>query len=82
LGLKLLHLRAVLPLAATSAAVQLHPTRELVAALTSRGQQVAWITPQVGQPQGVVQLLLLSAQLSEQQLHLNEPVGKMAVSDR
>jgi hypothetical protein len=32
--------------------------------------------------QGVVQLLLLGAQLIEQQLHLNEPVGEMADGDR
>jgi hypothetical protein len=43
---------------------------------------VAQITTQMGEPQGVVQLLLLSAQLIEQQLHLNEPVGEMADSDR
>jgi hypothetical protein len=29
-----------------------------------------------------VQLLLLGAQLIEQQLHLNEPVGEMADGDR
>ena len=82
LSLQLLHLRAVLPLTAASAAVQLHPTRELVAALTSRGQQVEQIPPQMGQAQSVVQLLLLDAQLIEQQLHLNEPVGEMADGDR
>jgi hypothetical protein len=63
-------------------AVQLHPTGELVAAFASRGQQVAQIPPQVGEAQGVVQLLLLSAQLIEQQLHLNEAVGEMADGDR
>jgi len=46
LGLQLLHLRAVLPLAPASAAVQLDPTGELVAAFASWGQQVAQITPQ------------------------------------
>ena len=40
------------------------------------------ITAQVSEPQGVVQLLLLSAQLIEQQLHLNEPVGEVADGDR
>ena len=40
------------------------------------------IPPQMGETQGVVQLLLLSAQLIEQQLHLNEPVGEMADGDR
>jgi hypothetical protein len=82
LSLQLLHLRAVLPLSAASAAVQLDSSGELVSAFTSRGQQVAQIPPQMGEPQGVVQLLLLSAQLIEQQLHLNEPVGEMADGDR
>ena len=36
----------------------------------------------MGEPQGVLQLLLLSAQLIEQQLQLNEPVGEMADGDR
>ncbi len=40
------------------------------------------IPPQMGETQGVVQLLLLSAQLIEQQLQLNEPVGVMADGDR
>jgi hypothetical protein len=43
---------------------------------------VAQVTAQVGEPQGVVQLLLLSSQLIEQQLHLNEPVGEVADGDR
>ena len=43
---------------------------------------MAQITPQMGEPQGVVQLLLLSGQLIEQQLHLNKPVGEMADGDR
>jgi hypothetical protein len=62
--------------------VQLDPTRKLVAAFTSRGQEVEQIPPQMRETQGVVQLLLLSAQLIEQQLHLNEPVGEMADGDR
>jgi hypothetical protein len=65
-----------------SAAVQLDPTGELVAAFTSRRQQVEQIPPQMGEPQGVVQLLLLSSQLLEQQLQLNQPVGEMADGDR
>jgi hypothetical protein len=43
---------------------------------------MAQVTAQMGEPQGVVQLLLLSAQLIEQQLQLNEPVGEMADGDR
>ncbi len=43
---------------------------------------MAQIPPQVGEAQGVVQLLLLGAQLIEQQLHLNEAVGEMADGDR
>jgi hypothetical protein len=62
--------------------VQLDASGELVAALTSRGQQVEQIPPQMGETQGVVQLLLLGAQLIEQQLQLNEPVGVMADGDR
>jgi hypothetical protein len=62
--------------------VQLDASGELVAALTSRGQQVEQIPPQMGETQGVVQLLLLGAQLIEQQLQLNEAVGKMADGDR
>ncbi len=82
LGLQLLHIRAVLPLAAAGTAVHLDATGELVAAIASRGQQVAQITTQMGEPQGVVQLLLLGAQLIEQQLQLNKPVGEMADGDR
>jgi hypothetical protein len=62
--------------------VQLDPTGELITALTSRGQEVEQIPPQMSKTQGVVQLLLLGAQLIEQQLHLNEPVGEMADGDR
>jgi hypothetical protein len=43
---------------------------------------VAQVTAQVGEPQCFVQFLLLSAQLIEQQLHLNKPVGEMADGDR
>ena len=43
---------------------------------------MAQIPPQMSKTQGVVQLLLLSAKLIEQQLHLNEPVGEMADGDR
>jgi hypothetical protein len=43
---------------------------------------VAQVTAQVGEPQCFVQLLLLSSQLIEQQLHLNEPVGEVADGDR
>jgi hypothetical protein len=35
----------------------------------------------MGEPQGFVQLLLLDAELIEQQLQLNEPVGEMADGD-
>ena len=62
--------------------MQLHPTGEPVAAPATRRQQVEQIPPQVGEAQGVVQLLLLSGQLIEQQLHLNEPVGEIADGDR
>ena len=43
---------------------------------------MAQVTAQVGEPQCFVQFLLLSAQLIEQQLHLNKPVGEMADGDR
>jgi hypothetical protein len=69
------------PLTSASTTVQLHPTGELVAAFTTRRQEVEQITAQVSETQGVVQLLLLSAQLIEQQLHLNKPVGEMADGD-
>ena len=82
LGLQLLHLRAVLPLTAAGAAVQLDPTGELVAAFASGGQQVEQIPPQMSETQGFMQLFLLDAQLIEQQLHLNESVGEMADGDR
>ncbi|WP_411873905.1 hypothetical protein [Vulcanococcus limneticus] len=36
--------------------MQLDPTGELVATLTTRRQQVEQIPPQMGEPQGVVQL--------------------------
>ncbi len=82
LSLQFLHLRAVLPLAAAGTAVQLDPSWELVAAFNSWRQQVAQITTQMGETQSVVQLLLLTAQLIEQQLQLNEPVGEMTDGDR
>ncbi len=56
LGLQLLHFWTVLPLTPASAPVQLDPTGELVATLTTRRQQVEQIPPQMGEPQGVVQL--------------------------
>ena len=43
---------------------------------------MAQVTAQMGETQGVMQLLLLSGQLIEQQLHLNKPVGEMADGDR
>ena len=61
LGLQLLHFWAVLPLTPASAAVQLDPAGELVAAFASGGQQVEQIPPQMGEPQGVVQLFCSAA---------------------
>ena len=61
LSLQLLHPRAVLPLAPARAAVQLDASGKLVAALSAGWQQMEQVTPQMGEAQGALQLLLLNA---------------------
>jgi hypothetical protein len=52
---------AVLSLAPARAAVQLDASGKLVAALSAGWQQMEQVTPQMGEAQGALQLLLLNA---------------------